>query len=148
LVGEPPGVFVAYWWGIPGAGGGGAPPGREAAPNRHKSAGTPCHGVARPTGNGDDPPRALRPRTDVLEYPIDNEALVYDPVIQMLYHLNQSALFVWHNCAGRTIEETASALTGTFNVELGTAVGHVAEVVACLSTGGLLNESVTDAVEV
>jgi hypothetical protein len=100
-------------------------------------------GWRRP-GAGASPTR----RTDVREYPIDDEALVYDPQTQVLYHLNETAFAIWRRCDGRRIEELASGLTDEYDVNPETALDHVSTVVEILETGGLFAPEATDVVRV
>jgi hypothetical protein len=73
-------------------------------------------------------------------FPVDNEALLYDPVQGTIYHLNATAFLVWRCCDGRTVAELAQAVTAAFGADPATAEKHVQEVVDLLTLGGLLNE--------
>lgn len=84
-------------------------------------------------------------RTNVVEYPLDGEALLYDGALQTVYCLNATAFHVWRHCDGRSIEQLAFALTAAFDVEFDTAIEHVNKVVELLSLGGLFAEEVSDA---
>jgi len=84
-------------------------------------------------------------RPDVREYPIDNEALIYDPQAKVLYHLNETACRVWRGCDGRTVDHLAAALSATYDVDKATAAGHVAQLIGLFEIGGLLAREAADA---
>lgn len=85
-------------------------------------------------------PASLRRRADVLEYPIDNEALLYDPTLQALYCLNETAFYVWRQCNGRSPADLASDLARSYDVENDIALDHVTNAVEMLAIGGLFAE--------
>ena len=82
-------------------------------------------------------PVSLRRRADILEYPIDREALLHDRTLQTLHCLNETAFYVWRQCDGRSLADLASALTRSYDVEYDTALEHVMRIVELLSVGGL-----------
>jgi len=84
-------------------------------------------------------PGSFTRRADVREYPIDDEAIVYDPRTQMLYHLNQAALAIWRACDGRTIRDIANALARTYDADSDATLGHVSQIVSLFAVGGLLD---------
>ena len=77
-------------------------------------------------------------RDDVFIYPIDNEALMYDPAIQTLHHLNETAYYVWCHYDSQSAEDLANTLAHRYNVDIQTAFNHVTEVIRLFRIGGLL----------
>ena len=61
-----------------------------------------------------------RPRRmdHLIQHDMDDEVLVYDPVIDRTHRLNLSATLIWELCDGtRSLEDIARALTEQFEVE-------------------------------
>ncbi|MBI3833281.1 MAG: PqqD family protein [Planctomycetes bacterium] len=84
-------------------------------------------------------PKSLRRRSDVREYPIDKEALLFDPCTQMLYYLNETAFAIWQACDGRTMREIARLLIGEYDSEFDVVLGHASQIVNVLALGGLFD---------
>ena len=85
---------------------------------------------------------------DVKEYVIDDEGLLYHPVVQLLCHLNETAMFIWRNCDGLESEALAVRLAEHFRVDLETARRHVTKVLELFSVSGFVASSAhTGAVE-
>lgn len=84
----------------------------------------------------------------VQEYPIDDEALLFDPKAQTIYQLNETAYAVWRGCDGRTIRDLALDITARFEVEFETSSRHITELVGLFAVGGLLTLEATDAIQV
>jgi hypothetical protein len=82
-------------------------------------------------------PEFLRRRSDVREYPIDNEALLFVPHTQMLYSLNETAFAIWRACDGRTMREIALLLSDEYDSEFDVVLGHVTQTLHLLALGGL-----------
>ena len=76
-------------------------------------------------------------RSDVYEYPMDQEALIYDPTSQALHHLNETAYFVWRHYESQSPKDLAQELTRTYNVDIETATDHVAEAINMFRINGL-----------
>ena len=54
----------------------------------------------------------------LIQHDMDDEVLVYDPVIDRTHRLNLSATLIWELCDGtRSLEDIARALTEQFEVE-------------------------------
>jgi len=142
---EPPRGVVAEWTGADDT----DPHEPPAAPNQLTvhTAERDAPGTGGPTRWGWRSSAAESPvrRIDVHAYPIDDEALVYDPQTQSLYQLNETAFAIWRRCDGRTLREIASALAGTYDVDPQAALDHVSEVVQVLAIGGLFAQEATDA---
>lgn len=82
------------------------------------------------------PPR----RQDVIEEPLDGEAVLFDPSNGSIHRLNQTALEVWRRCDGRaTVEEIAQRQTELNDVEYDTALDFVEQVLALLVESKLLH---------
>jgi hypothetical protein len=103
---------------------------------------------ADPPRNWWDLPASLRRRPDVLEYPIDDEALLYDPTFHALYHLNETAFFVWRRCDGQSSADLASALIRAYDVKHDAAIEHVNNMIGLLQVGGLFAEESSGAAQV
>lgn len=88
---------------------------------------------------------ALRRRKDLLEYPIENEGLVFDPKRQVLYHFNETAFYIWRLCDGRSRNDMARALSRAYDVDEQTVGTHLTEVTDLFSLGGLVNEEMSNA---
>ncbi|MFH1109299.1 MAG: PqqD family protein [Planctomycetota bacterium] len=90
-------------------------------------------------GGSTDPLDCPRRRSGLCEYPIDDEAIVYDPRTQMLHYLNETAFAIWRACDGRTIRDIASTLARTYDADSGVVLGHASQMVNLLAVGGLLD---------
>jgi hypothetical protein len=111
------------------------PPARaQGAHHAGRSGGQPAGSSAHP------PTPRLSRRAGVLEYSLDGEALLWEPALRTLFHLNDTARFIWRCCDGRTLFEVAEAMIGAFDVELDQARTQAAEVVGLLTMAGLLRE--------
>lgn len=91
----------------------------------------------------------LRPDREprVVEYAIDNEALIYHESLQTIVHLNRTAAAVWRHCDGRSIEQIAHALSAAFDVPFPQALDDTTGVVKQLLAGRLLVTEAGHAVE-
>jgi hypothetical protein len=59
----------------------------------------------------------------LIQHDMDDEVLVYDPVVDRTHRLNVSATRIWELCDGtRSLEDIARALTEQFEVEFETAL--------------------------
>jgi hypothetical protein len=83
----------------------------------------------------------------IQEYPIDGEALLFDPQTQTLYQLNETALAVWRSCDGRTIRDVARNLTTRFDVEFETALRHARDLMGLFCARSLLSVEIISALE-
>ncbi len=82
------------------------------------------------------PPR----RHDVIEEPLDGEAVLFDPVNGSTHRLNQTALEVWRCSDGRTtVEEIAQRQTELYDVDYDTALDYVEQVLALFVESKLLH---------
>ncbi len=66
-----------------------------------------------------------RPRKmdHLIQHGMDDEVLVYDPVVDRTHRLNVSATLIWELCDGtRSLEDIARVLTEQFEVEFETAL--------------------------
>ena len=82
-----------------------------------------------------------RPRKmdHLIEHDMDEEVLVYDPVIDRTHRLNVSATLIWELCDGtRSLEDIARALTEQFEVEFETALQDARTVLEQLKEEQLL----------
>ena len=60
----------------------------------------------------------LRKMNHLIQHDMDDEVLVYDPVVDRTHRLNVSASRIWELCDGtRSLEEIARVLTEQFEVE-------------------------------
>ncbi len=60
----------------------------------------------------------LRKMDHLIQHDMDEEVLVYDPVVDRTHRLNSSATLIWELCDGtRSLEDIARALTEQFEVE-------------------------------
>ena len=75
----------------------------------------------------------------IQEYPIDQEALLFDPSTQILYQLNETAFAVWSDCDGRTVRDLAQGLTTRFEVDFETSLRHTKDLVGLFRAGALLS---------
>jgi hypothetical protein len=79
-------------------------------------------------------------RSDVREYQVDDEAVLFDPTTSKLCFVNCIALTVWHYCDGRvTFRQVAEMLSGEYDIAFETALDHVEEILAALSSMNLLD---------
>jgi len=83
----------------------------------------------------------------IQEYPIDEEALLFDPKTQMLFQLNETAFAVWNTCDGRTIRDLAQSLTARFDVDVETSLRHTRALVGLFKAGALLTVETTRVLE-
>ena len=70
-----------------------------------------------------------RPRKmdHLIQHGMDDEVLVYDPVVDRTHRLNVSATLIWELCDGtRSLEDIARVLTEQFEVEFETAMPTIA----------------------
>ena len=59
----------------------------------------------------------------LIQHDMDEEVLVYDPIVDRTHRLNVSASRIWELCDGkRSLEDIAWALTEHFEVEFETAL--------------------------
>ena len=59
----------------------------------------------------------------LIQHDLDDEVLVYDPVVDRTHRLNTSATRIWDLCDGtRSLEDIARAITNQFEVEFETAL--------------------------
>lgn len=71
---------------------------------------------------------------------MDDEVLVYDPVVDRTHRLNSSASLIWELCDGtRSLEDIARALTVQFEVEFETALQDARAVLEQLKEEQLLS---------
>ena len=87
-------------------------------------------------------------RGDVLLYPLDEEAVVYDVAHDVLHYLNATARFIWERCDGdRTIAEIADELNEVFDLDgsgetaAEEIVADVRNTLANLSGNGLMERT-------
>lgn len=79
-------------------------------------------------------------RSELRDYEIEGEAVVFDTTTHGMYLLNQTALAVFRRCDGRaTMRQVAESLSETYNVSLGNALDHVKHLVAMFSHSRLLD---------
>ena len=82
-----------------------------------------------------------RPRKmdHLIQHDMDDEMLVYDPVVDRTHRLNVSASRIWELCDGtRSIEDIARVLTEQFEVEFETALQDARAVLQQLKEEQLL----------
>ena len=82
-----------------------------------------------------------RPRKmdHLIQHDMDDEVLVYDPVVDRTHRLNSSATLIWELCDGtRSLEDIARALTEQFEVEFETALQDARAVLEQLKEEQLL----------
>jgi hypothetical protein len=78
------------------------------------------------------------PRRDLREETLDAEAILIGPGVNMRYRLNETALFIWRRCDGRTTtRQIAAQLVETFDADFDRALDHVEQVVAVFAAAGL-----------
>ena len=77
-------------------------------------------------------------RDNVFIYPIDNEALIYNPAVQTLHHLNETAYYVWSHYDSQSAEDFANAFAHKYNVEIHTAIDHIIKVIKLFRNRSLL----------
>ncbi len=85
----------------------------------------------------------LRPRKQdhLIEHPMDDEVLLYDPAVDRTHRLNTSARLIWERCDGRhTINDIANTLTECFDVEFETALHDARAVIEQLEQEQLLSD--------
>lgn len=83
----------------------------------------------------------LRRRDDMLEFALDREALLFDPRLETVYCLNETALFIWRCCDGRSREEVALSVASSFEIAHGTALKHTSELLELMVLGGMVEEA-------
>ncbi len=82
-----------------------------------------------------------RPRKmdHLIQHDMDEEVLVYDPVVDRTHRLNSSATLIWELCDGtRSLEDIARVLTEQFEVEFETALRDARAVLEQLKEEQLL----------
>ena len=82
-----------------------------------------------------------RPRKmdHLIQHDMDEEVLVYDPVVDRTHRLNLTATLIWGLCDGtRSLEDIARALTEQFEVEFETALQDARSVLEQLREEQLL----------
>ncbi len=83
-----------------------------------------------------------RPRKmdHLIQHDMDDEVLVYDPVVDRTHRLNSSASLIWELCDGtRSLEDIARVLTEQFEVEFETALQDARAVLEQLKEEQLLS---------
>ncbi len=81
----------------------------------------------------------LRKMDHLIQHDMDDEVLVYDPVVDRTHRLNVSASRIWELCDGtRSLEEIARVLTEQFEVEFETALQDARAVLEQLKDEQLL----------
>jgi hypothetical protein len=86
-------------------------------------------------------PMMTRPKraNHLIQHDMDQEALIYDPVVDRTHRLNVSATRIWEMCDGtRSLEDIARMLTDQFEVEFETALQDARAVVEQLREEQLL----------
>jgi hypothetical protein len=85
-------------------------------------------------------------RDDVMEYPVDAEAVLFDPTSRNMYVLNESALSVWRMCDGRTtVHEMAGSHMNVHAVDVRTARDDIDRLLGSFAAVNLLVPGSTDA---
>ncbi len=82
-----------------------------------------------------------RPRKmdHLIQHDMDEEVLVYDPVVDRTHRLNLTATLIWGLCDGtRSLEDIARVLTEQFEVEFETALQDARSVLEQLKEEQLL----------
>ena len=75
----------------------------------------------------------------LIQHDMDEEVLVYDPVVDRTHRLNLTATLIWGLCDGtRSLEDIARALTEQFEVEFETALQDARSVLEQLKEEQLL----------
>ena len=75
----------------------------------------------------------------LIQHDLDDEVLVYDPVVDRTHRLNVSATRIWELCDGtRSLEDIARVLTEQFEVEFETALQDARAVLEQLKEEQLL----------
>ncbi len=75
----------------------------------------------------------------LIQHDLDDEVLVYDPVVDRTHRLNVSATRIWELCDGtRSPEDIARVLTEQFEVEFETALQDARAVLEQLKEEQLL----------
>ena len=75
----------------------------------------------------------------LIQHDLDDEVLVYDPVVDRTHRLNVSATRIWELCDGtRSLEDIARALTEQFEVAFETALQDARTVLEQLKEEQLL----------
>ena len=81
----------------------------------------------------------LRKMNHLIQHDMDDEVLVYDPVVDRTHRLNVSATRIWELCDGtRSLEDIARVLTEQFEVEFETALQDARTVLEQLKEEQLL----------
>ncbi len=81
----------------------------------------------------------LRKMNHLIQHDMDDEVLVYDPVVDRTHRLNASATRIWELCDGtRSLEDIARVLTEQFEVEFETALQDARAVLEQLKEEQLL----------
>ncbi len=82
----------------------------------------------------------LRKMNHLIQHDMDDEVLVYDPVVDRTHRLNVSATRIWELCDGtRSLEDIARVLTEQFEVEFETALQDARAVLEQLKGEQLLS---------
>ena len=75
----------------------------------------------------------------LIQHDMDEEVLVYDPVVDRTHRLNVSAARIWELCDGtRSLEDIARVLTEQFEVEFETVLQDARAVLEQLKEEQLL----------
>ncbi len=83
--------------------------------------------------------RYPKKRANVRARVVDEETIVLDRRQGLIHQLNHTAGFIWERCDGRcTLEEIATRLVETFDVDFNTAVDDVRKIVEQLEERKLL----------
>lgn len=84
------------------------------------------------------PESKWRRSSKVTEYLIDKEGLLFHSGLQLLSHLNETAMYIWRHCEGRTTDSLVAALADHFGVEQETARRHVTRTLELFSVSGFV----------
>ena len=88
----------------------------------------------------------LRRRDDLASVEVEGETIIYDPVAEMLHHLDRIATIVWRELDGSTpLQELTSDLADVFETEQEVVATDVLRLARQLATDGLVHEEVGDA---
>ncbi len=80
-----------------------------------------------------------RRRNRIAHQIIDGEAVLYDPQSRHTHRMNQTALWVWQACDGRsTTRQLARRLTKAYEVPFDTALEDVEQSLAAFAQAGLV----------
>jgi len=79
-------------------------------------------------------------RTELRDYQMDGEAVLFDPKTQKMYLLNQTALAVFRRCDGQTtMRQVAESLAETYHVAFENALDHTEQLIALFAHSQLLD---------